>query len=206
MAGQIGEVATTGNRRIGAPVVRARKIRCRRGFGEGPAQVPNLADPPLLQPLPHLPEAWQRTPVIGHEQMQPGIGKHLLHLATLPGVERHRFLDAAMLAGGGHLQGIGVMAVGRCGDVYGVDFGIVDQRMRIGINPRDAVARGVVGDGFQAPPHHRHQRRSGRLVEGRCAFAFSDTATTNHAPTHQVHRLSLPFSRYAMRAGPVDRP
>ncbi|MNL30975.1 hypothetical protein D3C87_1527420 [compost metagenome] len=206
MAGQIRKVATTGDRRIGAPVISTVPVRCRRGFGEGPAQVPDLADPPLFQPLPHLPEAWQRTSVIGHEQVQPGIGKHLLHLAALPGIQRHRFLDAAMLAGGGHLQGISVMTVGRRGDVHRVDLGIVDQRLRIGVDPRDAVARGVVGDGFQAPAHHRHQRRSGRLVEGRPAFAFSDTATTDHAPAHQVHRLSLLLSRCAMRAGPVDRP
>ncbi|MNE11761.1 hypothetical protein D3C80_1045320 [compost metagenome] len=206
MAGKIGEVTSTGNCRVGAPVIGAAPVRCRRGFGEGPAQVPDLADPPLFQPLPHLPEAWQRTSVIGHEQVQPGIGKHLLHFTALPGIQRHRFFHAAMLAGRGHLQSIGVMAVGRRGDVHRVDLGIVDQRLRIGVDPSDAVARGVVGDGFQAPAHHRDQRRSGRLVEGRPAFAFSDTATTDHAPAHQVHRHSLRLSRRAMRAGPVDRP
>ncbi|MNR05556.1 hypothetical protein D3C85_1215940 [compost metagenome] len=59
MTGQIGEVTAAGNRRIGSPVARALQIRRRRRFGQGPGQVPNLADPPQLQPLPHLLEARQ---------------------------------------------------------------------------------------------------------------------------------------------------
>lgn len=44
--------------------------------------------------------------------MQTSIGERLLHLAALPGVERHRFLDTAMLAGGSDLQAVGVVTVG----------------------------------------------------------------------------------------------
>ncbi|MCY1378257.1 hypothetical protein D9M69_658740 [compost metagenome] len=138
--------------------------------------------------------------------MQPGIGKHLLHFTALPGIQRHRFFHAAMLAGRSHLQSIGVMAVGRRGDVHRVDLGIVDQRLRIGVDPSDAVARGIIAHRVQSPPHHRHQRRAGCLVEGRPTLAFGDAATPDHAPAHHVHIHSLIVTRCAVRAGPDDRP
>ncbi|MNY35349.1 hypothetical protein D3C86_1697480 [compost metagenome] len=134
--------------------------------------------------------------------MQPGIGKDLLHLPALPGIQRHRFFDTAMFTRGGHSQGVGVMTVGRRGDVHRVHLGIVDQRLDVGVGPGDAVARSIIGHRLQPSPHHRHQRRAGSLVEGRSALALSDAATPDHAPAHQVHIHSLIISRRAMRANP----
>ncbi len=121
--------------------------------------------------------------------MQPGLLEGLLHGQALPGMQGHGFFHAAMLAGGGHLQAVGVMAVGRRGDVHRVHLGVVDQGLGIGVPAGNAVALCIVAHRLGPAAHHRHQRRPRNLVEGRATLALGDTAATDHAPAHGLQRL-----------------
>ncbi|MNH41643.1 hypothetical protein D3C79_1031820 [compost metagenome] len=59
MAGEVGEVTATGNLWIGAPVGAAVAVGVGGWLGQGPAQVPDLANALVLQPLANLLEARQ---------------------------------------------------------------------------------------------------------------------------------------------------
>ncbi len=136
--------------------------------------------------------------------MQPGPLEGALHQGALLGIQRHGLFDAAMLAGCRHHQTVFEVAVGRCGDVHRVHFGVVDQGLGVGIETGNAVACRIITHSFFTAPHHGHQRRTWRFVEGGSTLEFSDAATANHAPTYGIHQLSSSvFIKGAVSTSPL---
>ncbi|MNI68630.1 hypothetical protein D3C73_1243380 [compost metagenome] len=150
--------------------------------------MPDLANTSVLQPLTHLLKTRKRTPIVGHEQVQARVGKGLLHRLALPEVQRHGLFDTAMLAGRCHHEAVGVVAVRGRGDIHRIHFGVGNQCLSVGVHPLDAMARGIIAHRVMPAPHHRHQRRTRRLVECRATLALGDAAAADHCPAHHPHK------------------
>lgn len=123
--------------------------------------------------------------------MQPGALEGALHQCALFSIQRHRFLDAAMLARRSRQQAVFQMAVRWRSDVHRIHFGVIDQCLGIRVGPGNPVACRIIAHRFLAPPHHGHQRRAWCFVESGSTLDFSNTATTDHAPADGAHLTFL---------------
>eukprot|EP01022_Parablepharisma_sp_SALTPOND_P021550 TRINITY_DN427_c1_g1_i8.p1 TRINITY_DN427_c1_g1~~TRINITY_DN427_c1_g1_i8.p1 ORF type:complete len:1229 (-),score=506.41 TRINITY_DN427_c1_g1_i8:439-4125(-) len=190
VAGQVIEIATGRDARIGAPAIATLQVVRSGCAGQLPVDVAWRADAALDQPLPHLLEARQRAPVVGHEQRLPGGLEGVQHLHALLVAGGHGLFDAAGFASGSDLQGVVQVGVGRGGDIEGVDVGIVDQCIGIAEPARYAVTSCVVGRQGRVASHDRDQFEAGRALVGGTTLFLGDCAAADDAPADRRHAAS----------------
>ena len=150
-------------------------------------------DPVLAQAVPDGEEPGQCPAVVRDPQGQPLRIEGLDHAETFLMVERHRLLDEARLAGGGHAEREIAVARGGGGDVDGVDVRVRDQIVRPVVRPRHTVAPRVVARLLPVAAHHRDQRGSFGLLKPGAALDFGDITAPDDAPANRAHM----WTRYA---------
>src|SRR5690625_1445984 len=190
VAGEVDEVPAPADlgphppRRVGAVVDDG-------GLGSAHRHRVDLPDGAVVQELLDGGKARHGTPVVGHEQRQPGLFGRREHVLALRGRARHRLLDVDRLARRQHPHRVVPVGVGWGGDVHGVHLGVVDERLGVVVPARHAVPAGVVGRLGTVAAHHRDQLRTGGLLEAGPALDLGDVADPDDPPAHGPHRLTV---------------
>ena len=102
-------------------------------------------------------------------------------------VHGHRLFHIDRFPRRGHRFGIVGMGIGRRGNIDRIDLGVVDQLLGIVIPAGHPVACGVILGQRPIAAHHRHQRRTRRLLQARPTLYFRHIATADNPPADGFH-------------------
>ena len=186
---QVVEVAAARYEGLHAPrlVAALRVVELAWRRREANLHVENLAQRAILHQFPHLLEVGQVSAVVGHEARHARLLGYAVDAQAIFVACRQRLLHIAGLARSHGHDGEGGVARGRRGDVDGVDVGVVDELLRVGVPLAYVVALSIEARLGGVAAHHRHHLRPRHLAEGRSRLFLRGLATAYKTPVYSLH-------------------
>ncbi|MNP41114.1 hypothetical protein D3C76_1347970 [compost metagenome] len=156
----------------------------------------DIADGSRIQPLLHLPESWQPTPVEGHIERHSRFAACLNHRRAFRRIHRHRLLHIDRLSGTGRCQGILLMGGRRSRNINRIHLGIGNQLIRLPVPAGHPMASGIILRQCSVPSHNCSELGALRLLQRRTAFDLRHIAAPDNSPPNDVLHSCASFGLF----------
>ena len=193
MGGQVVEVAATRNIGLQTPrqVLLMGIVQLTGRCGKTDLYVDDLADDTLLYQFLHLQEIGQVATVVSHKTGHSRFLADTVDAGTVFIRCCQGFFHIHRLTGTHGHNGKGGMTRRRCGDIYGIHLGVVNQLLGIGKPTGNTMPLGITASTPFLTTHHRHDLRTFHLRKGGAALLLSHLTTTDEAPLQSLHIFFL---------------
>ena len=181
---QVVEITTPGDVALHPPgLVVYVVVQVTRRYGKAYLHVDDPADGSPMYQFLDLLEIGQVPAVVSHETFHPGLFRDAVHALCIGigGGERFFYIDRLARLHG-H-DGVGGVARGWCGNIYGVDLRVLNEVPCIGVPFRYVVSFGIALSPFRVAAHHGHHARPLHQVEGWPTFLFRCFTAADESPS-----------------------
>ena len=127
--------------------------------------------------------------IVSHKARHACLLRDAIDAGTIFIARCQRFLHIDGFAGFHGHDSIGGVTRRRCGDIHGIDIGIVDEFLGISIPFGDAMLHGIGPGATLRTAHDSRHARAFHLAEGRAAFGLHDLTATDESPLQLLHTI-----------------